>query len=386
MKTLLISLTPPHIMSSRTLQNAFFLSILLLTTLAFFGLIQSFLQPIFWAAVLATIFHPLYSWIERELGGYPNLASAITIIIIVMLVIVPLVFTGVAVASEASVLYDRILTGDLDPQTVIQWIDQNAPGVTELLAQVGLSAKELQAELSTTAMNASRYLATEAVSVGQDAIRIGGLAFLMVYLLFFFLRDGTSLLETIVGAAPIGDVRERYLLQKFAEVSRATLKGTLVIGIVQGGVGGLLFWILGISGAVLWGLVMGILSLLPAIGAALVWIPAAAILIFTGQTVKGITLLLGGAILIGLADNVLRPVLVGRDTQMPDYLILVSTLGGITIFGLSGVVIGPVLAALFLSVWDMFVEEYASAASQDGVLGSAAASDEGEAISPSPPE
>lgn len=370
-------------MKSRTLQNAFFLSILLLTTLAFFGLIQSFFQPIFWAAVLATIFHPLYTWLERELGGYSNLAAAIMIVVIVLLVIVPLVFTGVAVASEASALYNRLATGDLDPQAVIQWIDQNAPGLTDAMAQVGLSTKELQAELSSTAVNVSRYLATEAVAVGQDAIRVTGLAFLMVYLLFFFLRDGMNLLDTIVGAAPIGDVRERYLLQKFAEVSRATLKGTLVIGIVQGGLGGLLFWILGIDGAALWGLVMGILSLLPAVGAALVWIPAAGILIFSGQMVKGAVLLIGGATLIGLADNVLRPLLVGRDTQMPDYLILVSTLGGITLFGLSGVVIGPVLAALFLSVWDMFVEEYSSAASGETALSAPPATPEREAGTPS---
>lgn len=373
-------------MSSRTLQNAFFLSLLLLTTLGFFGLIQSFLQPIFWAAVLATIFHPLYEWITRALGGRSNPASAITIVIIILLVIVPLLVTGVAVASEASSLYNRIATGDLDPQMIVQWIEQNAPGVTEVLAQVGVSAPELQAELSAAAVNVSRYLATEAVSVGQDAIRVAGLAFLMVYLLFFFLRDGTTLLETIVGAAPIGDVRERRLLQKFAEVSRATLKGTLVIGIVQGGLGGLLFWILGINGAALWGLVMGILSLLPAVGAALVWIPAAGVLIFTGQTIKGAILLVGGAILIGLADNVLRPLLVGRDTQMPDYLILVSTLGGITIFGLSGVVIGPVVAALFLAVWDMFVQEYSSAASQQGILGTGAPAQRGEGSSPSTAE
>jgi predicted PurR-regulated permease PerM len=361
-------------MTSRSLQNAFFLSLLLLTTAAFFGLIQAFLQPIFWAAVLATIFHPLYAWCERRLGGYSNVASVATIFIILLVVIAPLGLTGSAVASEASVLYDRIATGELDPQSVIAWIERHLPVATDLLAQVGLSPDELRAELSTAAVSASRYLATEAVNIGQNAIRVGGLTFLMLYLLFFFLRDGTALLDVIVGAVPIGDARERHLLNKFAEVSRATLKGTLVIGIVQGGLGGLLFGLLGIDAAILWGVVMGILSLLPAVGAAVVWVPAAAILIFTGEAVKGIILLVGGSVLIGLADNVLRPLLVGRDTQMPDYLILVSTLGGLTVFGLSGVVIGPVIAALFLAVWDMFVEEYSTAASDGGLLSDASSS------------
>jgi predicted PurR-regulated permease PerM len=353
-------------MNERTLQNAFFLLLLFLTTAAFFGLIRDFLKPIFWAAVLATIFHPLYRWCLRSLGGYANVASVATIALIVLIVLVPLFFTGLAVAAEASTLYSRLSTGALNPQALVQWIERNVPVVADGLARAGVTVEELKAQLSTAAVNTSRFLATEAVAIGQNTLRVAGLSFLMLYLLFFFLRDGTRLVTTIIDAAPIGDVRERHLLDKFAEVTRATLKGTLVIGLVQGGLGGLVFWILGISGAVLWGVVMGILSLLPAVGAALVWIPAAAILMFTGEALKGGFLLLFGTVIIGLADNVLRPILVGRDTQMPDYLILVATLGGITLFGLSGVIIGPVIASLFLAVWEMFVEEYTGATSDGG--------------------
>jgi predicted PurR-regulated permease PerM len=370
-------------MNERSLQNAFFLTLLLLTTAAFFGLIQDLLQPIFWASVLATIFYPLYQWCHNRLGGRSNVASAATIVLIVLIVIVPLLLTGMAVGAEASVLYDRISTGDLDPQAVVQWVERNLPAATDFLANYGLSTEDLRSQLSGAAVTTSRYLATEALAVGQNALRVGGLTFVMLYLLFFFLRDGHRLLETIIGAAPIGDVRERRLLNKFAEVARATLKGTLAIGIVQGGLGGVLFWLLGIEAAVLWGVVMGLLSLLPAVGAALVWIPAAVILIFSGEVLKGAVLLGAGTLLIGLADNVLRPLLVGRDTQMPDYLILVSTLGGITLFGLSGVVIGPIIASLFLAVWGMFVEEYEGAASDGGAF--APAPNETAASPPDPP-
>jgi Predicted permease len=179
------------------------------------------------------------------------------------------------------------------------------------------------------------------VAFGQNALRGTGLFFLTLYLLFFFLRDGARLLERIVGGLPIGDARERRLFQKFAEVSRATIKGTIVIGLVQGLLGGLIFWILGIEAAALWGVVMAVLSFLPAVGAALVWVPAAALLIATGRLSDGLLLLVFGTVIIGLADNVLRPILVGRDTEMPDYLVLITTLGGLAAFGLSGVVIGP---------------------------------------------
>jgi predicted PurR-regulated permease PerM len=183
----------------------------------------------------------------------------------------------------------------------------------------------------------------------------------MLYLLFFFLRDGLRLLDGLVQALPIGDQRERLLLERFTNVSRATIKGTLVVGIVQGLLGGLAFWVLGIGAPVLWGVVMGLLSIVPAVGPALVWGPAAVILLVNGEWFAGIGLIVFGAIVIGLADNVLRPMLVGRDTKLPDYLILLSTLGGLAGFGLAGIVIGPIIAALFLTLWQMAQQEFSPA-------------------------
>lgn len=356
-------------MNERQLQNAFFLLLLVIVTGGFLGLLLDFLKPVFWAAVLATIFHPLYQWCERRLGGQSELASVGTIVLIVLLILVPLLLTGLAVGSEASLLYERVSTGDLDPQSVVQWIERNLPAATDLLTEYGLTSEELRKKLSAGVVGTGRYLTTEALVVGQNALHTGVLTFVMLYLLFFFLRDGSALLDTIVSTVPLGDVRERHLLNKFAEVARATLKGTLAIGLVQGSLGGFLFWILGIDAAVLWGVVMALLSLLPAVGAALVWAPAAAILILTDEVLKGVLLLLFGTLIIGLADNVLRPLLVGRDTQMPDYLILLATLGGLAVFGLSGVIIGPIIASLFLAVWDMFRKQYAGAASGDRSLG-----------------
>jgi predicted PurR-regulated permease PerM len=170
----------------------------------------------------------------------------------------------------------------------------------------------------------------------------------------------------MVRALPLGDARERYLLDRFAAVSRATIKGTLVVGIVQGGIGGIAFALLGIGAPVLWGVMMALLSIIPAVGPALVWVPAAVMLIVAGDYVGAGVLVAVGVFVIGLVDNLLRPILVGRDTQMPDYLILLATLGGLTAFGLAGIVIGPVIAAFFVSVWDMAAEEFNDESLRDG--------------------
>ena len=181
----------------------------------------------------------------------------------------------------------------------------------------------------------------------------------MLYVLFFLFRDGRQIGRNIRAAMPLSDEYNAQLTARFAAVVRATVKGNIVIAIIQGMIGGVTFWLLGIKGALLWGTLMTFLSLLPAVGSALVWVPAAAYLILTGSAWKGVALVLVGVLVIGLIDNLLRPILVGRDTRLPDYVVLVSTLGGISIFGINGFVIGPLIAALFLASWTLFRDEQA---------------------------
>lgn len=350
-------------MREQSLQRAFFLGLLLLVTVAFLWLIGPFFKPIFWAVVLATLFYPTFQWWEHRLGGHAIGASVTTIATIVLIVIVPLFLVGLIVATEAASVYQRLASGEMALPLTAHEIRDMLPAVADFLERFGVSLQEVQTRLSNAALSISQFLATNLVAFGQNALRGTALFFLMLYLLFFFLRDGDHLLDQIIGGLPIGDARERQLFRKVAEVSRATLKGTIVIGLVQGFLGGLIFWILGIEAAALWGVVMGVLSFLPAVGAAIVWVPAVALLIATSRVWEGVVLLVFGTVIIGLADNVLRPILVGRDTQMPDYIVLVTTLGGLTLFGLSGVVIGPIIGALFMTVWEMFGQEYASISS-----------------------
>ena len=200
----------------------------------------------------------------------------------------------------------------------------------------------------------SKYLAAQALSIGRGTANFIITLLLMLYLLFFFLRDGGELSRRIKNAIPLREEQHRALFSKFTIVTRAMFRGNLLVAAVQGALGGLIFWVLGIHAAVLWAVVMAFLSLLPAVGAAAVWLPVAIYFLATGAVWKGLVLIAYGAFVIGLVDNLLRPYLVGKDTQMPDYVVLISTLGGIAIFGLDGLVIGPVIAAMFIAIWDIF--------------------------------
>jgi predicted PurR-regulated permease PerM len=203
-------------------------------------------------------------------------------------------------------------------------------------------------------MQGSNYLATQAFSFGQGTFDFVVSFFIMLYLLFFFLRDGQELTRKIRIAIPLAEPQKRRLQLKFTRVVRATVKGNVVVAITQGALGGFIFWILDIPSALLWAVMMAFLSLLPAVGAGIVWAPVALYFLLSGMIWQGVALGLFGIFVIGLVDNVLRPILVGKDTRMPDYLILISTLGGMAVFGLNGFVIGPMVAALFMSTWALF--------------------------------
>ncbi len=352
-------------MRSSTIQHVSFFVLLALVTFAFLALIRDFLHPLFWAAVFAILFHRLQAKAVDWFRGRRSIAAVLTITIILLLVIVPFFLVAMAVTREAVALVERISEGKSYLGEVFKYVEQSIPAISDFLERFGVDLQRMQERLSGAAVSVTRFLASQAVSIGQLTAGFIVDFLLMLYILFFFLRDGNRMVEALIRALPLGDMREQRLFRKFAEVSRATVKGTLVVGVVQGAIGGILFWILGIGAPVLWGVIMTILSLLPAVGTALVWGPAAIILIAGGNVWKGIVLLIAGTLIIGLVDNLLRPVLVGREVRIPDFLVLIATIGGITAFGVSGFVLGPILAALFLTVWKIFAEDYSKTSDLD---------------------
>ncbi|MGH8168605.1 MAG: AI-2E family transporter, partial [Woeseiaceae bacterium] len=225
------------------------------------------------------------------------------------------------------------------------------PFLGGLLDRFQVDVTRIQEGLSTAAIASGKWIAGNAVTIGQNALQFFLQLFVMLYLLFFFIKDGNAIMQSIAGIMPLDDELQQSLKTRFANVARATLKGTFLISAIQGFIGGVTFWALGLRAAILWGVVMALFALIPAVGPAIVWLPAAIVLLASGQVVKGLVLIAVGAVVIGLVDNILRPVLVGRDARLPDYVILLTTLGGIALFGLSGVLIGPIIAALFFTVW-----------------------------------
>ena len=341
-----------------SLEDRTLLLLVIAVSLAFGWILRPFFSAVLWATVLAIVFAPLYQRLLSSIGQHPNLAALTTVLIIVILVILPVSLTATAVVQEATNFYERIQSGELDLGKFFHELRDALPlWITNLLDRFGLTnLGAVQERISDTLKRGSQFLATQALTIGQGAADFALGLVVMLYLLFFLLRDGAALFGHIQDAIPLPPEQERDLFKRFATVIRATIKGSILVAALQGALGGLIFWALGLHAPVLWGVVMGLLALLPAVGAALIWVPAAVYLLAAGSIWQGVILFVFGALVIGLVDNILRPLLVGKDTKMPDYVVLISTLGGIATFGLNGFVIGPVIAAMFIAAWAIFSE------------------------------
>jgi predicted PurR-regulated permease PerM len=341
---------------SSNLQHKTFLLLLILVTVAFLAILLPFFGSVFWAGTLALLFTPLYRLIIKRMPRRDNLAALSTLGIILFLVILPITLITASLVQQATAVYGRIRTKELDFGRYLEQVLGAMPAwVRSQLEQSGLlDLGALQERLGESASQLGQYLAPQALNIGQNTLHFVVSFGIMLYLLYFLLRDGRSLAAQIRRAIPLAEEQKHHLLKKFATVIRATVKGNIAVAATQGALGGVILWILGIQGALLWAVVMGFLSLLPAVGAALIWGPIAVYFLATGAIVKGVVLIAFGVLVIGLVDNVLRPILVGKDTKMPDYVVLISTLGGLSLFGLNGFVIGPLIAALFIASWDLF--------------------------------
>jgi len=356
----------PSLKSSRFESRAFLL-LLVVVTLAFGWILWPFFGAVFWGVVMAILFSPLYRWgLSRfKLGRTP--AALLTMAVILVIVILPMTLITASLVREAAAVYQRIQSGELNFATYFAQVYAALPHwLTSLLDRAGLgNLVELQDKLTESLRQLSQFLATQALAIGQNTLDLVVGFFVMLYLMFFLLRDGAGLSRRVRDAAPLNDSHKRELTAKFATVVRATVKGNVVVAVAQGALGGIAFAVLGIHAALLCAVLMAFLSLLPAVGAGLVWGPVAIYFLVTGAIWKGLALIAYGVLVIGLVDNVLRPVLVGKDTKMPDYIVLISTLGGMALFGLNGFVIGPVIAAMFMAAWDLFAVERAQA--QDAI-------------------
>ena len=343
-------------MSQLTLQQKTFLLLLSIVTIAFGWILLPYAGAIFWGVILAIVFAPVYRWVLAKTKGRATLASILVLLLIVVMVILPLSLISGALVNQAASVVEMVRAGDITVAGFFGKVMDVLPGwVVNLLDRFNLTnLASLQDKLTAGASQVSQAVAVKAINVGMYTFDFLTSLGILLYLLFFLLREGAALTARIRAAIPLSRKYKQRLFNNFTTVIRATVKGNILIAIAQGALGGLIFWFLDVRAALLWGVLMAFLSLLPAIGAALVWAPVAVYFLATGSIWQGVTLIAFGVLVIGLVDNLLRPVLVGKDTRMPDYVVLLSTVGGMALFGLHGFVIGPIVAAMFIAAWDLF--------------------------------
>lgn len=340
-------------MTETRFRYAFLLLLVVAVSAAFVAMIRDFLLTILLSAIFAGLSYPVYQRLLGALRGRRSLAAMATLLLLLTVVIAPLLAVLGAGANEA-----LRVTETLGPR-LQQLVDQpgefdsrlrGLPGYRHLApyrAEILTKAGELVGSTSTF-LFAMLSATTRATAVFVFHFLV------LLYTMFYFLTGGPGLLRSVLAYLPLAEDDKQRMLGTFLSVSRATLRGTLLIGAAQGTLGGLAFWAIGLDGAIFWGTVMTVLSIVPGIGSALVWVPAVIVLMATGEVWRGVVLALFCGLVVGSVDNVLRPRLVGQDTKMHELLIFFSTLGGLMMFGATGFILGPVLAALFVTAWEMF--------------------------------
>ena len=343
-------------MRAGKLSGPYFILILIVIAAVFFAMLRPFLISILLAAILAGLIYPVYNWMRHRIWNQPSFCSIICVVLVMLLIILPLISVLGLLTVQALEFKDTI-------DDKLREVMEKGPAWLEYLKRHPLAEKieieklNWQAKAAEGAKLISTLLIKAISKTSQSTFQTVAMSFIMLYSVFYFLIDGPTLLNRIKYLSPLKDEYEDLIIKKFISITKATIKGTVIIGVIQGSMGGIIFAIFGVGSPVFWGTMMVILSIIPGIGAALVWAPALVIKMLTGHIGPGIGILVGG-ILISMSDNFLRPLLIGKDTKMHALLILFSTLGGIALFGIVGFILGPILAAVFLTVTDIYASEY----------------------------
>lgn len=327
------------------------------TALALGWVLLPFYGAILWALIIAMLFVPVYRCLLVRLKQRRNTAAGLVMLLVLVIVVLPFAIVTASLTREASLLYQHIDSGDWKPAVYLRGVFDALPAwVNTLLERAGVADFDhLQRQVTAALAQGSQLIATQAFGIGLDTFAYVASLGVTLYLAFFLVRDGDELARIARMALPVPLQFKQELVDKFMAVVRATVKGSLLIAGIQGMLGGLVFWLLDVKGALLWAVVMAFLSLLPMVGAALVWVPVATFFLMTGAVWQCVFLVAYGVLIIGLADNLLRPILVGKDAGLPDYVVMITTLGGMAVFGINGFIIGPTIAAMFIAVWHLAI-------------------------------
>lgn len=327
--------------------------VLLLLFMSFltFDLISQYLRPLLLAAIMAGLFGKTYYKINKKLSE--SASALITTFILIFTVLIPLIVVGVVISKQAVSMVNSsgpvINEVAQHPNEYVKDIYHHS-----FLSDVFETEVEFVKATHEWVKSAGSLIVSKAQKASANLAAWIVRLFIFLFAFYYFLIEGKNYLKWIMKNIPISQEDKDHILNNFLTVAEATLKGTLVIALIQGSIGGVTMYFLGVPNTMLWWILMVIASIIPAAGPALVWIPVAVFLYFTGSVKEAIILTVIGGAFIGLIDNFLRPKLVGQDVKMPELMILVTTLGGIAVYGLAGVIIGPIIGALFITTWDIF--------------------------------
>ena len=343
-------------MRASKVQNILFFTIMIFVFLLFLYLLAPFFFPIFWAAVISSIFSPLYKYLNRKLHN-PSAAAAIIFLVVAVIIILPGSIIGSVMFGESMRMYESLDADGGNIENIVKGIT----GIVKdnaYVARLHINEQFWTEKFSEIARTISNYIFINLKALTQNTFVFIVQFSVMLYTLFYFIRDGDKLLGKVVRVFSLGQEREKVLYERFVKAAKATLKVTLIIGGIQGTLGGLLFWFTGIQGPLMWGAVMIFTAIVPVVGCSIIWGPAGVIMLIMGHFWKGIIILAFGVLVISMVDHFLRPILIGRDVQMHPLLVFLSTLGGLSLFGFSGFIIGPIIASLLLAIWAMYEEFY----------------------------
>ncbi|KAA3661560.1 MAG: AI-2E family transporter [Calditrichaeota bacterium] len=337
----------------------FLFVVVVFSALLFYQVMQFFLVPVFLAAIFSGLLFPLYERFLKWTRMNKGLSSFLTCLFLLLVIIIPFYFVIDVVRIEAVHLYQT------HEQTIIEFRDKVDSGTWGKIVDttrekygINLEDFDLVSTIKTALTGIGNFLVTAANKTWQGTFQFLMNFLIMFFTLYYFFKDGERLIVYLKYLSPLKDEHEDLLIAKFNSISRATVKGTMLIGLTQGGLGALLLWIFGFKSPVVFGVVMFILSVIPMVGGWLVLYPAAIYELVLGHYWQSLVIVIFTAVIISNVDNFMRPKLVGRDTGMHDLLIFFSSIGGIYMFGVMGFIIGPIITVLFMTLMDIYKIEF----------------------------
>jgi len=344
-------------MKKEYLYATIFFGVVAISFYLFYRLLEPFFTPIFWAAIFVIIFYPLYTKLEKYIKS-ANIRSVLMTGVIVILIIGPVTYLGVALVQEAVGMLEQFKDwadqGKLDSLFNITHSSFYVMLEKKLEPYITLPKFDPKIIIENTLKSVSKIALSQATQIITNAGRVVLEFLLMIFFMFFLFRDGEALLEQIREVIPMSPEKKHITIRHLKNVIESTMYGGVVVALIQGALGGIMFAALGLPSPVFWGAVMAFLAFIPILGTYLVYIPAGLIMLFTGHYVKGIILITIGTVVVSQIDNVLRPMMVSGRTGMHTMLLFLSIMGGIGMFGLLGIVLGPFIAAVFVSMFNIF--------------------------------